>query len=119
MKLKNKKTGEIIEWEQPISYKLGKEYGSLAELNDEWEDVPTEEVWYLGERIGNYSMPKKEAREATEKILAWKRLEGKGFRFRWIDMQTGQIKYGFFLEKGQKVTRKDEDDLLLLFGGEE
>ncbi len=40
MLLKNKKTGEIIEWEHGPSYRLGKEYPSLKEFFDEWEDAP-------------------------------------------------------------------------------
>lgn len=71
------------------------------------------------EIIGNSFETEEEAEKALEKIKAFKRLKDKGFRFRWIDMQTGQIKYSFFLKKGQKLTREYEDDLLLLFGGKE
>lgn len=116
-------------------------YHSLSELNEEWEDVPEEPkgYWHIAEmcgglqrkqdtdngedrfnkQIGNYFETEEEAEKAVEKLKAWKRLEDKGFEFRWIDMQTGQIKYSFFLKEGQKITRGDEDDLLLLFGGEE
>lgn len=142
MRLQNKKTGEVVEWEQPISYKLGKEYDSLADLNAEWEDAPEEprSYWaidwtggvnhitlldgfgkYEKDRklIGNYFESEEEAEKAVEKLKAFTRLKDKGFRFRWIDMQTGEIKCSFFLKKGQKITHNDEDDLLLLFGGEE
>lgn len=37
MKLRNKKTGEIKEW-QKVGAIDSAEYNSLAELNDEWED---------------------------------------------------------------------------------
>ena len=115
-------------------------YNSLAELNEEWEDYEEpKRYWYINcfgiviediepytkkrkedlESIGNYFETKEEAEKAVEKLKAWKRLKDKGFEFRWIDMQTGQIKYSFFLKEGQKVARGDEDDLLLLFGGEE
>ena len=43
MKLRNKKTGEIIEWEKPMSYKLGREYNTVAEFIEDWEDAPDEE----------------------------------------------------------------------------
>lgn len=47
MKLRNKKTGEIKEWQKVGAIDYGElnevydaaEYNSLAELNDEWEDV--------------------------------------------------------------------------------
>ena len=46
MKLRNKKTGEIKEWQRVGAIEYGElnevydsaEYNSLAELNDEWED---------------------------------------------------------------------------------
>ncbi len=46
MKLRNKKTGEIKEWQKVGAIDYGElnevydsaEYNSLAELNDEWED---------------------------------------------------------------------------------
>lgn len=144
MKLKNKKTGEIrnIKLLDTDDYLVERKVTtwkgeplSLAKLNEEWEDYK-EQCWYItptGEvregvldadwrderRIGNYFKTREEAEKAVEKLKAWKRLKDKGFEFRWIDMQTGQIKYSFFLKEGQKIMRKDEDDLLLLFGGEE
>lgn len=114
-------------------------YNSLAELNEEWEDAPEEPkkywtidcglaidyTWYgkihdlAAEAVGLKFDTKEECERAIEKLKALTRLKNKGFSFRWIDMETGEIKYSFFLKKGQKVTRKDEDDLLLLFGDEE
>lgn len=100
-------------------------YKTKAEFDDEWEDVSEEEVWYLGERIGNYSMSKKEAKEATEKILAWKRLKEKGFRF------YGDIKYECLCGNGFGIPLRAEmppeaytdievsKDLDICFGGEE
>lgn len=61
-------------------------YDSLEKICSEWEDVSEEEVWYLGEEIGNYALPKEEARKITEKILAWKRLKDVGFRFDGIEI---------------------------------
>ena len=91
-------------------------YSSIRSFMDDWEDAPTEEVWYLGERIGNYSMPKKEARKATEKILAWKRLKDKGFRFNGIEQFTHIMVDEYTADKTEK---EYIDDLMLLFGGEE
>ena len=39
MFLINKHTGEAIEWERNISYKVGKTYKSLKEFLEDWEDA--------------------------------------------------------------------------------
>lgn len=104
MKLRNKKTGKITKLD--IHCIAGKVYESLAELNEEWEDVPEEpkdkDFWFFDEEgiirdtkeenwpeesvaaakeIGNYFETKEEAEKAVEKLKAWKRLKDKGFRF--------------------------------------
>lgn len=131
MRLRNKQTGKVIEW---FNNTEGVFPNTLAELNKDWEDVSEEEVWYLGERIGNYSMPKKEADIVTEKILAWKRLKENGFSFESWDgyVDTGNEfdsgdhfeccgfvnARGKFLKSFDKYTQF-KADLDLLFGGEE
>lgn len=40
MKIRNKKTGEIVNWEHGLRYRLGKEYHSIAAFEADWEDVP-------------------------------------------------------------------------------
>lgn len=54
MKLRNKKTGEVREWQRVGAIDYGElnevyeavEYDSLAELNEEWEDyTPTEPIF--------------------------------------------------------------------------
>ena len=49
MKLKNKKTGEIIEWEHPLQYKLDREYDSIKEFAENWEDYKgnAQKYWYI------------------------------------------------------------------------
>lgn len=101
-------------------------YGTKADFDADWEDAPEEPKGIIKVEKSIYPTcvyidyaTEEEAEKALKKLKAFTRLKGKGFEFRWIDMQTGQIKYSFFLKEGQKVTRKDEDDLLLLFGGEE
>lgn len=147
MKLRNKKTGEIIETCEIFENLYGKirirkncresydyEYNSLAELAEEWEDVPEEpkEYWFMdyGGRIkamndandkedvarkvlGNYFDTREEAERAVEKLKAWKRLKDKGFEFT-----------GFSNESiGYEIKELSGDfalDLDLLFnGGEE
>lgn len=114
MKLKNRETGEVgyltsTMWnEQSLKVldndgvQLGK-YTSLAELNEEWEDVNEPKNWWsinwLGgvdelvnligedsgmlkrmEGIGNCFETKEEADLAVRKLKAWKRLKDRGFR---------------------------------------
>lgn len=59
MRLRNKKTGEIKEWECVAAINYGEmnevydsaEYESLAKLNDEWEDYEPKEPLIKDERI--------------------------------------------------------------------
>lgn len=99
MKLRNKKTGEIIEVYKSqlfVHYDGGKKtlhLKSMSEMN-EWEDYKEpKEYWYIdwdGEvcrsnihdkktkqmkLIGNYFETKEEAEKAVEKLKAWKRLK--------------------------------------------
>lgn len=110
MKLRNKKTGKIVDRlditirEEGVVFNNDETYDSLAELNEEWEDAPEEpkEYWYIEtdgsiiqnhkptyinhlldalKSIGNYFETKEEVEKAVEKLKAWKRLKDKGFRF--------------------------------------
>lgn len=131
-KLRNKGTGKIgyLYANKDVNYQVLDEndcvlsvYDTLPRLIEEWEDYKLN-IWYNSTISGRHTIEidfatGEEAKKAMDKLKAFKRLKDKGFRFRWIDMQTGQIKYSFFLEKGQRVTSGDEDDLLTLFGGEE
>ena len=149
MKLKNKKTGGIVE---VVIYPKDK-YGyadtfssvegedSLAELNEVWEDCEEPNWWSINglgaveqmtlklggvtnraKQIGNYFETKEEAEKAVEKLKAWKRLKDKGFRLT-------NYRHGLLLDEtvaGQfryefPIDNKDDidKDLDLLFGGEE
>lgn len=106
MKLRNKKTGEIVERVDISIRKVGvvfnndETYDTLAELNAEWEDYEEpKKFWYMTawgdvyeysqsqfaikqkQDIGNYFESEEEAEQAVEKLKAWKRLKDKGFRF--------------------------------------
>jgi len=126
MKLRNKKTGEIglVHCDATMfSTKFGvyvgneikigapyKEYNSLAELCEEWEDYEEPKVYYyisdfgaireceIGKypedeedrkQIGNYFETEKEAEKAVEKLKAWKRLKDKGFKVDLWDYDGG------------------------------
>lgn len=116
MKLKNKKTGEIVEFrylqsdhvaplvlstresDKPEMYT----YNSLAELNDEWEDAP------------------EEAELAVDKLKAWKRLKDRGFRFnRWTIPEEPKTPHIKLVIEAEMDVLDSPYDLDLLFGGEE
>lgn len=131
MKLINKKTGEINLGDLHLD-----DFNSLAELNAEWEDYeePTDH-WHItfegvicdlnpkllpehsrnAKSIGNFFETKEEAVKAVEKLKAWKRLKDKGFRFiDHTDFDDGNITIW-----GKFNKELDEQDVDLLFGGEE
>lgn len=116
MKLKNKKTGEVVERidlvirEEGVVFNTDEQYNSLAELNDEWEDYEEKDgFWFIAvdgtvlhhniindgvigetekdsKEIGNYFETKEEAEQTVEKLKAWKRLKDLGFRFKGNDV---------------------------------
>lgn len=146
MRLKNKKTGQIIE-KFPDRFVINSgeqiiQYNSLAELNAEWIDAPEEPkrfYWldYNGDiynteigtmdrseikEIGNYFETREEAELALRKLKAWKRLKDKGFRFDNWDLDADGEDVNVLLRsdkyKGNQVYVL-EKDLDILFGGEE
>lgn len=156
MKLRNKKTGEIRNavdidmYTDSVYLKVSDgefdnetiEYRSLAELNEEWEDVPEEPEEYWGissfgdveevsiafseemtdemREIGNYFSSREEAEKAVEKLKAWKRLKDKGISFgmRRHSHYGGEMFWQ--CPNGSGISDKQIwRDLDLLFGGEE
>lgn len=143
MKLRNKKTGEIVDctptlqrWNGPLLNRC--HYNSLTELNEEWEDYeePKGDIWWLdnegnickcsrdaeysfvkNKKIGNYFETEEEAEKAVEKLKAWKRLKDNGFEFKRYEIIDGRIDF-MILPKGE-YREKVYEDLDLLFGGEE
>lgn len=150
MKLRNKKTGEIIDGGFVLTYYdgiAGNPQHSLAELNEEWEDVPEEpkEYWYIdpmvcgvyctkikkdedlydfNKQIGNYFETEEEAEKAVEKLEALKRLKDKGFKF-ILDGETEMPMFVYSGANGEKcITSAEEskqcrDDIKLLFSQED
>lgn len=143
MKLRNKKTGEIVEDSDILALLASSEndipsYRSLAEFNDDWEDYEEpNEFWFINEcgevrkykyngecsypiveakLIGNYFKTKEEAEKTVEKLKAWKRLKDKGFRF------EGYKPYGtsitFTIAHMSYLAEHNMEDLELLFGDE-
>ena len=138
MKLRNKKTGEIIEWFNNTGNIFP---DTLAELNEEWEDYKEQkEYWYIAElcgglqrkqdtdngedrfnkEIGNYFETKEEAEKAVEKLKAWKRLKDKGLRFnKWTIPEEPKTSHIKLVIEGEMDVPNSPYDLDLLFGGEE
>lgn len=146
MKLKNKKTGEIVIKHLSIkgNNKIAKIYSSLAELNAEWEDAQEEpkEYWYINEfgtvteithtreniydkqrkNFGNYFETREEAEQTLEKLKAWKRLKDNGFKIKgWKFTPDMKQIEGNYVKIEAEVPQIliNEKDIDLLFGGEE
>lgn len=144
MKLKNKKTGEIVDhiwWDSELKQlwvygKHVKFYNSLAELNEEWEDVPEEpkEYWFISttgeahrfegedktytpsrKQLGNYFETREEAEKTVERLRAWKRLKDKGFR---LDAVVDNF-FCLDIYMSGEAYEAIKNDLKIVFGGEE
>lgn len=161
MKLRNKKTGEIVYATMMASYGGGelqiryypvnnaesthfKEYRSISELNEEWEDYEEDELLYVisaehksgyqcvlkeeypeicevAKELGIGFETEKECREFCNKLLAWKRLKDKGLKihlqkqFRGNGIGYSRTIYTDFTKDSQEIVK----DLDLLFGGED
>ena len=142
MKLRNKKTGEVV----ILIDHIFDNYNSLAELNEEWEDYEEPKTFYNilsnggviekegatddmreefikdAKKIGNYFLSREEAERAVEKLKAWKRLKDKGFRFDGYDVahnSNGDLCGQLFYNAGDYCIEDVEKDLDLLFGEEE
>ncbi|MBO7732979.1 MAG: hypothetical protein J6S67_10510 [Methanobrevibacter sp.] len=149
MKLKNKKTGEIAtltlssNGEELLLMKDNEMVTREVKLLDlkEWEDYEEpKEYWFIDydggivpfnrnketatdklmKAIGNYFETKEEAELAVRKLKAWKRLKDNGFRFQfWVSSYSGDS-ISFFIDWINANSKKEiENDLDLLFGGEE
>jgi len=149
MKLRNKRTGEIVEYDIVEAGLRNMSVGnyvacnSLGEFNEEWEDYEepknpyfinwfgevSELLGHISDReieklkeVGNYFETKEEAEKAVEKLKAWKRLKDKGFKFTGInDDEDSQelITQCGILCEADIYHLEKDVDFLLLFGGEE
>jgi hypothetical protein len=141
MKLRNKKTGEIVVFGEGVVdlTKIGcKNVAEMMEAG--WEDYEPKVVYYISwdgmvlnsadktgwqnaKAIGNYFETEEEAEKAVEKLKAWKRLKDKGFDFAGVFTENGVNEIDFEISNGEKWNDEQieefEDDLQLLFGGEE
>ena len=140
MKLRNKKTGKLVDINLSINMldeDYITEYGSLEEFNEDWEDYEEpKEYWCIDwtggvnhitllddstdnyekakKQIGNYFETREEADRAVEKLKAWKRLKDKGFR---LDAVVDSFFCLDIYMKG-KPYEEIKEDLKIVFGGE-
>lgn len=143
MKLRNKKTDVVVDveirdvfYDNIAKFKLINKatgsiiamYNSLAELNAEWKDYEgpkgIQGVMTQDEDIIIRMGSIEEAEKAVEKLKAWTRLRGKGFKFtgwNWYRRECGFTadEDKFFKANGEVMTREAYEDLDLLFEGEE
>ena len=149
MKLKNKKTGDIVDIadleftsDNFAIWLYTTKYNSLAELNEEWEDYEEPETfWYMTawgdvkeysqdqfaikqkQAIGNYFETEEEAEKAVEKLKAWKRLKEARIHFKDYHYELKEddalITYELEIEADGFAYEDFTDDLKSLFGGEE
>ena len=143
MKLRNKKTGGVVQFETDIYIDTeNSTYGftSIKQLNEEWEDYEEPKgYWFINTachepvtfvqggphqsdlEIGNYFETKEDAERAVEKLKAWERLKDKGFarvlkiNFRNCCIAKGkEIKFKMYSEDEEVL-----EDLDLLFTTED
>lgn len=143
MKLRNKRTGEIVianvtRVVSGVDFDCGQ---TLAELNEEWQDYEEpKEHWTIGhdgaifklsewenqkdhEEIGNYFETEEEAEKARDKLKAWHKLIGYweteilGWEIR--DMPTGGNWQTVNVKFNIKARKEPMELLDLLFGGGE
>ena len=143
MKLRNKKTGEILRveflsnWQTDDGTEIGfrdcnsldvYSYNSLSELNEDWQDyeepkgsaldlmIPTL-TNFIENEPDEDKVDLEDCKQMLEKLKAWKRLKDKGFKFKdfaHVNNYTSIIRATF-----DECWSNIYDDLELLFGGEE
>lgn len=138
MKLRNKKTGEILELCCHRSGDYREKYDSLAKLNEEWEDYKEGNYYWciddMGmpsicskhhdktakrKAFGNYFATEEEAEKAVEKLKAWKRLKSLGFKFTGRGDRTATWAVNTKLYVPVEMEEQIQADLDLILGGEE
>ena len=120
------------EWED---YEEPKKHYSITQFGDVIDEVDgymSETIDEMKE-IGNYFDTREEAEKTVEKLKAWKRLKDKGFRFTgvagisnniFVSFETdskyscGHVMYDKYSNTDNNL-REYNEDLMMLFGGEE
>jgi len=142
-KLRHKGTGEIISSKELLTDEFitdlfSKDFNyfhsKLEKIFDVWEVYEEPTYWYIyADHVfenkcdgvmedmfkanGNYFKTKEEAEKAVEKLKAWKRLKDNSFRF--VDLRFEYDELGGTIKFKTNLYDGINDDLDLLFGGEE
>ena len=138
VKLRNKKTGEIIDVKDALTD--SDDYPNHYVINDEWEGYEEPKISYFinwfGEvselsglisdreieklkEVGNYFESEDEARKAAEKLKAWNRLKDKGLSFRhWKEAPLRSHSSCIAITGNMSCDEESRKDLDLLFGVE-
>lgn len=146
MRLRNKKTGEIVETDRgylSVPSSSYHTYHSLAELNEDWEDYEEpKDFWFIDDEggvecgviefeenlnlmqaIGNYFETKEEAELAIDKLKALKRLKDAGVVCVVTDRDYRDKYFSVrFKIKNPRVYQEEDsynetDDIMLVFCG--
>lgn len=131
MKLRNKKTGGLANIDELCVHTDAgfHDYYSLAELNEEWEDVPEEPkgsalhlmiltlINFIENEPDEDKVDLEDCKQMLEKLKAFKRLKDKGFRFDDYHIPAGEIHFNMEIRKDSldEVAK----DMAICFGGEE
>jgi hypothetical protein len=146
MKLRNKKTGEIVDVDfiYPETAEFFYPNFKLVDFNELFEDYEEpKDFWYIDvecgvmcdstdpdlqdkrypmefmKSIGNYFPSREEAEKAVEKLKAWKRLKDKGFSIYSWEYKFDRVDKPARTIILEATVVDATDDLELLFGGEE
>ena len=136
MKLRNKRTGEIIDVKDALTD--SDDYPNHYVINDDWKDYEEpKEYWAIdcfspdGElvsqfgrcseriienrkQIGNYFETREEAEKEVEKLKIYNKLKQKGFVFSgWYYSTEGQL---VILADNHEFSETEPEDLTELFG---
>lgn len=104
------------DYQEPKVYYYISDFGAIREC--EIGKFPEDEE--DRKAIGNYFETKEEAEKAVEKLKAWKWLKDEGFKFQfWTSSYSGDNIAFFINWINADSKKKIEDNLDLLFGGEE
>ena len=145
MKLRNNKTGEIIDIKDCL--RLSDDFPNHYIIDSDWEDYEEpKRTWFIDpnctpdyidygdnpvtdncyddwNELGICFETKEEAKKAVEKLKAWKRVSEDNFAFvdwYWEDKNVNENGSRYFSIIGVcDPSEISEDDLDLLFGGEE
>ena len=139
MKLRNKKTGDVFDFDSITDLCFGSKiqlqatnmhnkpiyiFNSLAELNAEWEDYEDDDlskiIRWIDKGLEDEVLPVL-VNDFVEKLKAFKRLQDLGFRFEGVRFRNNHSYIEWKLEPKNELTDDETgkliEDLYEVFGG--